>query len=222
MKRVLIIDDHVLVAAALSDALRSHGYEARACPVEDDEHILAVAVEFQPEVVLLDLELGRGRSGLSLIQPLRGAGPRVVMLSASTNPIRLAECLEAGADGLLSKGVRIEDVVRVVEGRDTHKWAPGTQQRELLITRLQENRARQHEMSAPFDSLTNRETEILAALVQGMTAQAIAEKTCTSVRTVRGHIQSVLDKLGVSSQLAAVALARNARWRREGHPSSGN
>jgi DNA-binding NarL/FixJ family response regulator len=62
------------------------------------------------------------------------------------------------------------------------------------------------------ERLTRREQEVLIALIDGQPAQSIADETFTSVRTVRGHIQSVLDKLGVSSQLTAVAKAREAGW----------
>jgi DNA-binding NarL/FixJ family response regulator len=210
--RVLAIDDHTLVATALTGALRARGYDARACEVRDDAKILNVAQQFAPRVVLLDLELGGGRNSLSLIEPLRASGARVLMLTATVSPMRLARCLEAGADGLLFKGLRIDDVVQAIEDA-----AAGARvdppQREALLLRLDEHREKQRAERAPFERLTRREQEVLEALVQGKTAQTMAGQTFTSVRTVRGHIQSVLDKLGVSSQLTAVAKAHAAGWR---------
>ena len=96
MTRVLSIDDHQMVSGALTSELRARGYDADVCPVLDDEAIVRFAVDWQPAVVLLDVYLGRGRSSLSLITPLRDTGARVLMLTASTDAVRLAECLDAG------------------------------------------------------------------------------------------------------------------------------
>src|SRR5688500_450297 len=115
MMPALAIDDHILVATALTAALCVRGYNARACEVLGDDEIIRMAERFRPRGALLDLELGRRRSGLPLIEPLRAIGARVLMLTATVSPLRLAECLEAGADGLLFKGVRIDDVVKAIE-----------------------------------------------------------------------------------------------------------
>lgn len=210
--RVLAIDDHGLVSSALTNELRSRGYDARACEVLDDEAILSIAKHFQPSVVLLDLVLGRERSSISLIRPLQKTGAKVVILTAATDPVRLAECLEAGADGLVSKSVRMDDLVRAIEGAAEEDCAPRSSERRELLARLEKHRERQRVALSPFASLTNREQEVLAALVDGKTAQTVAELSFTSIRTVRGHIQAILDKLDVNSQLSAVAKARNARW----------
>ena len=210
--RVVIIDDHNLVSAALVGELRAHGYDAKSCPVLDDDGIVQTVQELRPSVVLLDLALGRGRNSLSLIDPLKRTGAGVIMLSAATDPIRLAECIEAGADALLSKGVRIDDVVEAIEVLAGHARSTRTTNHELLLNNLGEHRERRRIALAPFERLTKREQEVLAALAKGKTADAIAKETVTSVRTVRGHIQSVLDKLGVQSQLAAVVKARSAGW----------
>ena len=208
----MAIDDHQLVAAALTGALRGRGYDARACPVLDDGRILGIVGRFAPEVVLLDLSLGPDRTSLALIEPLQGLGARVVMLTATTDPLELAECVEAGADGLLSKGMRIDDVVAAIEAAADDSCAPGEQRRVELLAVLEGHREQQRSAAAPFEHLTKREQEVLAAIVAGHTAQTIATDSFTSVRTVRGHIQSVLDKLGVRSQVAAVAKARDAGW----------
>jgi DNA-binding NarL/FixJ family response regulator len=113
---------------------------------------------------------------------------------------------------LLSKGARVDDVVATVESVAEHGSAVAGAQRDALFMTLENHRREQQIELGPFDRLTRREQEVLAALIEGKTAQSIAAATFTSVRTVRGHIQSVLDKLDVSSQLAAVAKAKDAGW----------
>ena len=66
---------------------------------------------------------------------------------------------------------------------------------------------------APFADLTPREASVLGGMLDGLSAEQIAERDFVSLATVRTQIQSVLRKLGVTSQLAAVAAARRAGWR---------
>lgn len=212
-RRVAIIDDHGLVSAALAAELLARGYDATACEVLDDDRLVQTVREMRPCVVLLDFMLGKGRNSLSLIGPLKRSGVGVIMLSAATDPIRLAECIEAGADALLSKGGTIDEVVEAIEAVGGHGPSTRTTNAERLLSKLDEHREHRRLVLAPFQRLTNREQEVLAALTEGKSADTIAKETVTSVRTVRGHIQSVLDKLGVNSQLAAVAKARTAQWR---------
>lgn len=213
LRRVLVIDDHSLIATTLTGVLRARGYDARVCAVRSDEEILADVRDFQPAVVLLDLALGKGRSSVGLIQPLRRAGAGVVMLTGTTDPVRLAECIEAGAAGVLSKDAGVDDVAVAVETVSAGGTLVPEAQREALLAQLQRHRDAREEHLADFRRLTPREEEVLAALVKGKAAQTIADETVTSIRTVRNHIQSILDKLHVGSQLAAVVRAKDVRWR---------
>jgi DNA-binding NarL/FixJ family response regulator len=65
---------------------------------------------------------------------------------------------------------------------------------------------------AGFEQLTRREREVLAALMRGATAGEISKEAYVSLPTVRSHIRSILSKLGVTSQLAAVVLAYRSGW----------
>ena len=217
MRKVLLVDDHELLAGTLAGALRSRGYEAVHRQPASAEAVVQATRELQPEVVLLDLDLGsRLGTSISLIEPLRETGARVVMLTATTDRRLLAECVEAGAHGLLTKNGPLDDVVEAIEDVATHGTLLSPSQRERMVGELRHWKEEQRARHAPFERLTPREQEVLAALTAGKTAQTIAGETFTSVRTVRGHIQSVLDKLGVSSQVTAIAKAREAEWPPEG------
>jgi DNA-binding NarL/FixJ family response regulator len=85
-------------------------------------------------------------------------------------------------------------------------------QRELLLSQLDATRRAAHERAAPFAALSRRERAVLAGLVAGETAEMIADRSYVSLSTVRTQIRAVLNKLGVKSQLAAVALARKSQW----------
>jgi DNA-binding NarL/FixJ family response regulator len=80
------------------------------------------------------------------------------------------------------------------------------------LSELRAHRAQEGERLAPFARLTVRECEVLQDLVEGKNAERIANDSFVSVATVRSHIKSLLAKLGVNSQLAAVAAAQRAGW----------
>jgi DNA-binding NarL/FixJ family response regulator len=84
--------------------------------------------------------------------------------------------------------------------------------RHALLGELRARRAEEQRRLAPFRCLTPREQAVLAALMEGKHAKQIAAESFVSLGTVRAQIKSILLKLGVSSQLSAVALARQAGW----------
>ena len=81
-----------------------------------------------------------------------------------------------------------------------------------MLDELRTHRATQRSALSPFEQLTQREREVLALLIDGLAAEEIAETRYVALTTVRSQIRSVLRKLGVRSQLAAVARASRAGW----------
>jgi DNA-binding NarL/FixJ family response regulator len=171
------------------------------------------ARELAPVLVLLDLDLGPALgSGLDLIGPLIEAGSRVVMVTGSTDRARLGACVEAGATGVVSKALGFETLVELV--RRAAEGAPLLSEGERLafLDDLRQHQQADSERLAPFTALSPREQAVLGRLVAGESAETIAARTYVSLATVRSHIRAILMKLGVKSQLAAVALVRDAGW----------
>jgi DNA-binding NarL/FixJ family response regulator len=210
---VLIVDDHALLADGLAGAFRSAGLAARVCSGPTAEDLVTAAREQRPDVVLLDLAMG-GEIGTTvpLIARLRDGGPIVIVLSGSTDRALLGSCLEAGAVGVVSKAQAFEAVLERLQdalaGRSP--MAPG--EREELLAALRRERAAERARQAPFGRLTPRESAVLVALMDGSCAEDIAAAAVVSLATVRSQIRSILEKLGVHSQLAAVAIAHQAGW----------
>lgn len=214
MTSVLIVEDHGLFGQGLAHALEDRGIATVVCKPEHRDDALQAARDARPDLVLLDMELGPAGTGLELIEPLREIGAIVVMLTAVTDRLVLAECIEAGADGLISKAVDFETLLDAIDrARDGRLLDPG--ERHEMLRDLRARRAADRKRWAPFRSLTAREAEVLDALGRGTTAAEIAESSFVSIATVRTQIRSVLVKLGVTSQLAAVARARQAGWTAE-------
>lgn len=210
--RVAIIEDHSLLAQSLAFALADLGIHATVVKDLRPPAVLDLLRGADLHLVLLDFDLGDAGVGLHLIEPITELGLRVVMLTGETDPITLAECVEAGAVGIIRKSEPfdrlIEQVRDVVDGRGILSMST----REQLLSGLRAHRSREVERTAPFERLTVRESEVLQELIEGKNAETIATESYVSLATVRSHIKALLAKLGVNSQLAAVAAAKRAGW----------
>lgn len=219
--RVLIVEDHGLLAESLALALRAEGADVSALVPASAEQILDVTAGCAPGVVLLDLELG-GEIGdsTSLIGPLSDLGALVVMLTGVSDRLRLAACLEAGAAGLLDKSMSFERLVQAVREVVDLGTLTTRGQRDAMLAELREQRAAAKARREPFERLTVREQQVLAELMKGRAAETIAKDAYVSLSTVRSQIRAILLKLDVNSQLAAVALAQERGWSLDASPSA--
>jgi DNA-binding NarL/FixJ family response regulator len=212
-QRILIVDDHRLVATGLQVALRGRGWQVEVTHGPSVEAVVELATAFRPDCVLLDLHLGELGSGLDLIPPLRDIANTVIMLTGETDRIVLARSLEAGADGWVSKDQRLDDLIASVEDVLTGRSLMGCSSRQAMLEELRLHRSAQERVMSPLERLSRREQHVLGALVDGLSCEEIAASQFVSVTTVRSQIRSILQKLGVRSQLAAVAMANRAGWK---------
>ena len=209
---VVIVEDHALLAETLVIALNAEGCRARVAELIDPAHLLQQVRTLRPGVVLLDLDLGVLGDGADLVQPLTELGARVLVVSGTTDRLRLAETVERGAVGFLSKTVPFEELLSTVLDVVAQRPVLSTAKRYELMAELRSARAARGKDLAPFKTLTSREQAVLAGLAQGRRAEIIAAAAFLSEATVRSQIRSVLAKLGVNSQLEAVALAWTVGW----------
>jgi DNA-binding NarL/FixJ family response regulator len=121
--------------------------------------------------------------------------------------------VEAGAVAFLHKATAFDVLLSTIERVAAGDELISSGQRQELLGALGTSRAANDQRLARLATLTLREQHVLGALVTGQTAAEIAETSYVSVKTVRTQIESVRRKLGVRSQLAAVAFARELGWR---------
>lgn len=213
--RVLIVEDHELLTQLLIGAFQDVGIDDVTAARPDEmgmDALLDLTRRIRPDVVLLDLDLGSAGTGMRHIGPLMAAGSTVLILSANDDPAVLGECLEAGAAGILSKIEPFETLAAKVR-RAAHGGATiSVTTREALLADLRRHRRTERGARQPFEGLTGRERVVLAGLVRGTTAEQIAAQEHVTLATVRSQIRGVLRKLGVNSQLLAVAMAHDADW----------
>ena len=180
--------------------------ETSSGPTADD--VLDQAERFRPQFVLMDIRLGGEiGSGIDLIAPLASLGAQVLMLTAERRRTVLAECLEAGAVGWIAKGASLAEVDWTLSRGLAGGSVIGRTSRAALFEELRREREARRQTQCLFEELSQREMLVLTSLVEGLSADEIAQEHFVAVTTVRSQIRSVLQKLGVRSQLAAVAIA---------------
>jgi two-component system nitrate/nitrite response regulator NarL len=209
---VLVVEDHALLAQTLVLALNAEGCRAHVAELTSPAALLQQVRMLRPRVVLLDLDLGALSDGVALVRPLTELGARVLVVSGTTDLLRLAETVELGAVGFLSKQAPFEQLLLTVLDVVAQRPVLSTARRYELMAELRSSRADRSKNLAPFKTLTPRERAVLAALARGKRAESIAAALVVSEATVRSQIRSVLVKLDVNSQLEAVAMAWTVGW----------
>lgn len=199
--RVLLVEDHDMVAEALQLALdRADGITVVGRSRSRAE-ALADVLEHAPDVVVLDRRLGDG-DAVGVIAQLGSGGARVLVLTGDATPAIAVQVAKAGGAGLLLKSSQLgvlENAVRDVAAGGVvfdPELLPGVFDR--LTGRAPTGGA----------ALTARERETLDLLAEGATTEEIGRRLGVSRNTTRNHVQRVLEKLGARSKLEAVAVAR--------------
>ena len=210
---VAIVEDHGLLAATLATALELRGVSVETVvPVDDLTELRDELLARAPELVLLDLDLGAAGEATPLIPPLAEAGIAVVMVTGVADATARARCVAAGAVGILDKTEGVETVVDAIERVRAQGTLLSEHERQEQLAWLRERERERGRMLAPFSALTRREAEVLGELMAGHTVDEIAADAVVSRATVRTQVRSILSKLGVHSQIAAIGLAHEAGW----------
>jgi len=198
--RLVIIEDHTMIAEGLRFALRRRGMKVAAVAPTIEAGVEAVDV-WNPDVVVMDYHLPDGEAP-EAIESLRRRRPeaKVLILSGSDDRRAVARSLGAGASGYLLKEQPLDDLVAGIWAvhRGEQVLAPGLLAN--MLRRLSRPGGGSHRLSP-------RETDVLKLLATGAKTVEIAEELQLSVNTVRNHIQAVLTRLGAHSKLEAVSVA---------------
>jgi DNA-binding NarL/FixJ family response regulator len=218
--RILIIEDHTLFAESLDLALTMEGYDVRRLPIPEmgssQGALLSAVVRLHPRIVLLDLDLGYMGDGVRLIAPIARSGAHVVVVTASSEKGRWGECLRYGARKVLTKARPLNDIMATVRRLNQGLPVMDREEREDLLQAWHKERQEHQELRTRLGRLTAREREVLGHLMEGHTVRDIARISVVSEATVRTQVKSILAKLEVSSQLAAVGLAHTVGWKPPG------
>ncbi|MET9355700.1 response regulator transcription factor [Streptomyces sp. NPDC006617] len=197
--RLLLADDHPVVRAGLRAVLETEPGMVVVAEAATAEEAVTRAAQGDVDVVLMDLQFGKGMNGAEATAAIaaRPGAPRVLIVTTYDSDADTLPAIEAGATGYLLKDAPPEDLADAVRTAA----AGGTALAPAVADRLM-NRLR-----TPGTTLTRRETEVLALVADGLSNQAIGQRLHLTEGTVKSHLARVYAKLDVDSRTAAVATA---------------
>jgi DNA-binding NarL/FixJ family response regulator len=198
--RLVLAEQHVLVAEGLGMLLAAEDDLDVLDLAHHSGQAIKLATKHQPTVLVLDAELPTGDLDQTLAAA-RAAAPatKLLVLSGDPRPDTTAAVLGAGADGCLAKDRSSRQVATAIR----HLAAGG----QAPVAVAEASAGRDPSVELRVWTLTAREREFLGLLAIGWSNRRIAEATQLSYLTVRSHMQNLLLKLGVHSQLEAAAFA---------------
>ena len=217
--RVLLIDDHSLFREGLVGLLKRRNIEIIA--TGDGRSGVRQAVEFDPDVVLLDLRMP-DLNGLEILEQFIAQKIRapVVMLTTSSDQNDLAEALRKGAKGYLLKDMEPDQLVAAMRDIAAGKTVIAPDLTPVLAELVKHgDPAGQPHAPTPFNELTPREMEILRHLSEGQSNKVIARNLNISDGTVKLHVKAILRKLKVHSRVEAAVMAVEQRLFRNTKPA---
>ena len=200
-----------LLGEAVAAALEERGFDVVLIPWPQAGHGTSAREEISPHptVIVCDPLDEQAVEGVDAVLQAH-LGPALVVAGRRPDPAWGA-VLEAGADAVVSSSTSIRDLVASIEAMARGEPLMGVVERQALLRLWFAERADRRALTAQVAQLTPREREVLDLLHSGETATAIAVRLGVSESTVRSQIRSLLHKLGVRTQLAAVAIEEIAR-----------
>lgn len=200
--RVMIVDDHAVVRSGLVAFLTVFDDLELAADVGSGEQAVELCAEIAPDVVLMDLVMP-GMDGAAATQAIREKCPhiQVIALTSFKEQELVQAALQAGAIGYLLKNVSAEELATAIRSAFAGRPTLAPEAAQALI-----QASKQKAAPVRYD-LTERELDVLALMVEGISNPEIADRLVVSRSTVKFHVSSILSKLGVSSRTEAVALA---------------
>lgn len=208
--RVMLVDDHQMVRNGLKTFLLVHDDLELVGEASNGEQALTTFERVDPDVILMDMKMPR-MDGVEATQALLKRDPdvRIIALTSFKDEDLIRKALEAGAMGYLLKDVDVDELAEAI--RAAYRGEPTLAPEAAWV--LFKATRRGPELG---DDLTEREREVLALLVEGLTNPEIADRLYISDSTVKTHVSNILSKLGVSTRTEAASLALQRGLLKEG------
>jgi DNA-binding NarL/FixJ family response regulator len=212
MKKVISIvlaDDHPVVRDGLRRILETNNFGKIAGEASTGDEALELIESLKPAIAIIDIVMP-GINGVELTRMIKKKAPdtRIIVLSMYPQENYVLGALKNGADGYIIKDSGAQEIMlaiqTVLEGK--RYLSPHISQSAIETYINQANK----ESLEPYDTLTDRERQVMSLSVQGLTSREVGEKLGISSRTVETHRENLMRKLGVSSlpQLISYALQK--------------
>lgn len=211
MIRLVVVDDEPMVVAHLRTILGSAEDIDIVGDAQDGAEAVEAVLRFRPDVVLMDLRMP-GVDGLTATERITALPdpPAVVALTTFDADSHILRALRAGASGFVVKSIPPADLIGVVRVAAQGQTVLSPVVAQRLVAASADGRERSAAARKRAGALTDRETEVLACLGEGLSNADIARRLFLSEATVKSYVSRMLDKLGCANRTQAGLLAREA------------
>ena len=203
MTKVMLVDDHDLVRTGIKRLLEDHPNIEIVGEAVNGEQAIQQVSEYDPDVVLMDINMP-GIGGLEATRKLLQRKPelKVIVLTMHDDDLFPQRFLKAGALGYVTKGAKVEEILQAIHTvtRNKRYLSPAIAQ-QIALSQVDE------EETSPFDSLSEREMQVLLMMMDGQTISAISERLCLSPKTISTYRTRLYAKLGVQNDIELTRLA---------------
>jgi DNA-binding NarL/FixJ family response regulator len=217
--RILLVDDHALVRVGMRSILEREPDFEIVGEAEDGRRAQDVAVDTNPDIVLMDLSLpapGGIEATSRIKREIPAAG--IIILAVDEDEEALFDAIKAGAAAFILKDVGPDDLVTIIRRVSAGEYLindkvfarPSVASR--VLKEFRELAVYGQEAAPIFAPLSPREVEILDNIAQGMTNKQVAYALSISEQTVKNHMSSILRKLSVNDRTQAVVYAMRQGW----------
>jgi DNA-binding NarL/FixJ family response regulator len=199
--RVLVVDDHVVVRSGLEQLLATTDDIELVGTASNGNEAIEAVVSLHPDVVLMDLSMPE-LDGIEATRRISADHPssRVLVLTSLSDQSRILEALSAGADGYLLKHAEPDDIADAIRAVHAGESPLDPKAARALVESRRTGR--------DTAQLTEREREVLLLVRDGLANKQIARRLGIAERTVKAHLTSVFQRLGVTDRTQAALWAR--------------
>lgn len=201
--RIIIADDHRMVREGLKQLLELDGDIEVVAQASDGETCLNLVKEFNPDVLLLDINMPN-MNGLQTLQSLRQTNEKqkVLMLTIHNEVEYLMRSMELGANGYVLKDSEssvLKKAINTVVNGETYI--------EPSLTPEMKDRLKRRKRNSSNELLTKREVDVLKLIAEGLFNKEIAFRLNISEKTVKNHVSNIFKKISVSDRTQAAVYA---------------
>jgi len=211
--RIIIADDHPILRDGLRSLLETEPDLQVIAEAGDGAEAVRLVRKHKPDIVLMDLSMPK-RSGLDALRELDGSSvlTRVIVLAATVERAHVLEALQLGARGVVSKESATKLLLKSIRTVMAGQYWVGRESVSDVVNAMRTVRSPATE-EAPTTNygLTPRELEVVKMIVAGYSNREIARKLEVSEQTVKHHLTSAFDKLGVYNRLELALFAVDHR-----------
>jgi DNA-binding NarL/FixJ family response regulator len=210
--KVLIVDDHEVVRMGLVSFIQCHDDLHVVGEADNGSDAVAKAALLEPDVVVMDIRLGEGKSGIEACREIREADPnvKIIMLTSFSDDETLVSSIMAGAQGFVVKQLKGEELVNAIRtvGRGESLLDPSS---TAKVLEFMKNAPDINSVSK--QTLSLQEKRVLALIAKGLSNREIANRLVLSEKTVKNYVSSIFNKLDFSNRAEAAAYAVKYNYR---------